>query len=382
MDAGANSPARVLLEFHPARELPWHRPRLPAGAVEAAAVWLVSRDSRRHGGGRLRPAARSGRAGRQRHLLLERHGGPGAADRKHVAPAGDLPRRGRAVCGARPADGTRDGRAAAAPGLHRQRGRQPRRRRGVRDDVVARVAAGGVVCRGGRRGAAAARARWTRRAGARPRGCRDPGRPRRGVDRRGAGDGARHDLVAVLQDRRQPAGTRYRRRGEQHLSPVDGAGRSEGVLLSVAVRRIRRRLRGRAHPRRGIRHRCRGGPQTRRQASGRRRDRSGDPADWTRAPSGSALPGPARDRGQRRRPALPADDGPDVRPRGVCAGGLADAAVGLLGRAARELHVHAGVVSRGARPAQARRAARHLQLLPRALARRPAREHGGRGVRR
>ena len=35
-------------------------------------------------------------------------------------------------------------------------------------------------------------------------------------------------------------GHRHRRRGEQHLSPVDGAGRAEGILLPVAVHGVRR----------------------------------------------------------------------------------------------------------------------------------------------
>ena len=49
---------------------------------------------------------------------------------------------------------------------------------------------------------------------------------------------------------------------------------------------------------------------------------------------------------QRRRPALPADDDEEVRPGRVRADRLADAAVELLRRAARELHVHRGVVPR------------------------------------
>ena len=42
-------------------------------------------------------------------------------------------------------------------------------------------------------------------------------------------------LVAVLQDHRPAGRARHRRRGEQHLSPVDGAGRPQGILLPVAV---------------------------------------------------------------------------------------------------------------------------------------------------
>ena len=58
----------------------------------------------------------------------------------------------------------------------------------------------------------------------------------------------------------------------------------------------------------------------------------------------------ARHGHQRRRPALPPHDEQEVRPRRVCADRFADAAVELLGRAARELHVHRGVVPRRPRP--------------------------------
>ena len=58
---------------------------------------------------------------------------------------------------------------------------------------------------------------------------------------------------------------------------------------------------------------------------------------------------------QRRRASFPADDDEEVRPRRVRADRFADDAVELLGRAARELHVHRGVVPRRARPADAGR---------------------------
>ena len=57
----------------------------------------------------------------------------------------------------------------------------------------------------------------------------------------------------------------------------------------------------------------------------------------------------ARHGHQRRCAALPADVDEEVRPRRLRADRLADAAVELLGRAARELHVHRGVVPRRAR---------------------------------
>ena len=63
----------------------------------------------------------------------------------------------------------------------------------------------------------------------------------------------------------------------------------------------------------------------------------------TLAPGSSVLRS-ARHRHQRRRAAFPADHDQEVRPRRLRADRLADAAVELLGRAARELHVHRGVV--------------------------------------
>ena len=90
--------------------------------------------------------------------------------------------------------------------------------------------------------------RWTAAAvGARAL----PGR-RGGARRR---HGARHDLVAVLQDHGQDPGARDGSGGEQHLAPVDGAGRVEGVLLPVAVHGVRRHLQGRADPGRRVGHR-------------------------------------------------------------------------------------------------------------------------------
>ena len=71
----------------------------------------------------------------------------------------------------------------------------------------------------------------------------------------------------------------------------------------------------------------------------------------------------------------------EVRPRRLRADRFADDAVELFGRAARELHVHGGVVPRRARSAGAERPARRLQLLPRAVAGRSAGEHRRRRVR-
>ena len=67
------------------------------------------------------------------------------------------------------------------------------------------------------------------------------------------------------------------------------------------------------------------------------------------APSRSPYDDPARQRHHRRRAALPPHDAEEVQPRRVRADRLADAAIELHVGAARELHVHRGVVPR--RPA-------------------------------
>ena len=149
----------------------------------------------------------------------------------------------------------------------------------------------------------------------------------------------------------------------------------------MAVRRLRRRLRRRPDSRRRFRHRRGGRAAARREARGRGRNRSRDHAPRPRAASRSALLRPARHARQRRRASLPPNDDEEVRPRGVRVDRLADDAIELLGRAARELHVHHGVVQGCAGSSEAGRPARGLQLLPRAMAGRSARQHGGGGVR-
>ena len=81
-------------------------------------------------------------------------------------------------------------------------------------------------------------------------------------------------VVSVLQDHRRPGRPRHGRRGQQHLSPVDGAGRTEGVFLPVAVHGVRRHVRERARPRRRFGHGRRCGAEARREACRRRRNRS------------------------------------------------------------------------------------------------------------
>ena len=60
---------------------------------------------------------------------------------------------------------------------------------------------------------------------------------------------------------------RHRHRGESHLSPVDGAGHPQGILLPVAVHRLRRFVRRGADPRRRQRHRRRRGAASRRRST-------------------------------------------------------------------------------------------------------------------
>ena len=190
-----------------------------------------------------------------------------------------------------------------------------------------------------------------------------------------------HHLVAVLQDHHHPGRAGDRRRGQQHLPPVDGPGGAQGVLLPVAVHGLRRRLRGRADPRRRLRHRRRGVAPARQQAHRRGGDRSGHRAARARAPSRPALRRSPRQRRHRRCAALPAHHAEEVRPRGVRADRLADPPIELHVGAARELHVHGGVVPRRQGPPQAGRRAGHLQLLPRAVAGRSAGQHRGHRVR-
>ncbi len=113
---------------------------------------------------------------------------------------------------------------------------------------------------------------------------------------------ARDDLVALLQDHGEAARPGDGRRGEQHLAPVDGAGRLEGVLLPVAVHGVRRHLQGRPDPRRRIGHRRGGRAQARRRAAS-------TPSKSTRPSSGSAArctrTGRTRTRASTRWPTMP-----------------------------------------------------------------------------
>jgi hypothetical protein len=61
------------------------------------------------------------------------------------------------------------------------------------------------------------------------------------------------------------------------------------------------------------------GPQAQRRERRRGRDRPGHPPPGQAGPPGPSLLGPEGSPGGGRRPALPEDDGQEVRPRGVCA---------------------------------------------------------------
>ncbi len=132
----------------------------------------------------------------------------------------------------------------------------------------------------------------------------------------------------------------------------------------------------------GSGHRRRGGAPARREARRRGRDRSGHPPARPRAHPDHPYSDP--------RVTVVNDDArhflrTTTKKYDLVVFALIDSlthAVELLGRAARELHVHRGVVPRGARSPDAERPARRLQLLPRALARRSAGEHRRGGVRR
>ena len=121
---------------------------------------------------------------------------------------------------------------------------------------------------------------------------------------------ARDDLVALLQDHGEAARPGDGGRGQQHLAPVDGAGRLEGVLLPVAVHGVRRHLQGRPDPRRRVGHRRGGRAQARRRAaSTRSRSTRRSSGSGGRAAPGPAVLGPARPPGGRRCAAFPEDDG-------------------------------------------------------------------------
>ena len=138
---------------------------------------------------------------------------------------------------------------------------------------------------------------------------------------------------------------RHRRRGEQHLPPVDGAGRTEGILLPVAVHGVRRHVPGRADPGRRLGHGCRRGARHNVAPRRRRRDRSRSSS----ASGANGIPtGPTAD----PRVTVVNDDArhflrtstQQVRPRRLRADRFADDAVELLRGQARELHVHRGIV--------------------------------------
>ena len=125
--------------------------------------------------------------------------------------------------------------------------------------------------------------------------------------------------------------------------------------------RGRHRQRRRRRPRQGSRPRR------------RRRDRPATPADRAeqRHPD-QPVRRPAGGDAHQRRPGVPGADRHALRPDPVRAARLADPRHRSVVAAAGELPVHAGGDRGGARPPDARRRVRHVQLLPRGLAGRPA----------
>ena len=242
-------------------------------------VRLVSADPVRGDPRGRSAAARSRAAEHVDDLFLQRHDGAGRPGREHAAAAAALHRRSPR-CSSTVAH--RMGRELS--------GRPPLRAYvinllGSLTGVAAfalvswlRAAAERLVRRR-RRGRAA-----VRRAGS-PVDRRRQRRAARRVARDRAPHGGRQPLVAVLPHHGLPGQGRHRRRGEPHLSPVDGAGGAEGILLPVAVHRVRRHVRRGADPRRRQRHRRRRRAAPRREARDRRRHRSGDPPARRRAPS-------------------------------------------------------------------------------------------------
>ena len=157
LDARLRAASGVFLEFHPARGVSGHRRRLPDDPDPLPVRVVRPAPGPGDRGGRLLPA-RSGGADVDQHLLLERHHRAGGGRREHDAAAAGVRGGGGAVRHPGPDDGQAARGAAAAQGLRREPGRQRRRGRGVRADVVARAAADGVV-RGRLRGRRAPRRR-------------------------------------------------------------------------------------------------------------------------------------------------------------------------------------------------------------------------------
>ena len=374
MDAGVRPASRVLLQFHPARKLSRHRRRVSGGGAAAEPAGLVSARPARRDPRRRPVAAGSGAAEHVDDLFLERHGGSRRPGRKHAAAAAALHLRRRVVRDRGAAHGPRALGQASTAGLRDQPAGQPHGRRRVRAGLVAAASAARVVrCRVGR-GAAVHRAGPAARRRRQHRAARlRPG------DR--ASHGGRQPVVAVLphHDISGPIG--HRGGSEPHLPPVDGARRDEGIFLSVAVHRLRRFVRRGVDPRRGDRHRRRGGARAWGEARDRRRHRPCDSPAGGGTASRSAVQRSARHGDLRRCPAFSEDIHEQVRPRGVCPDRLADRAIELLRRAPRELHVHEGIVSGRARSPLAAGCDGALQLFPREVAGRSARQHRRRRIR-
>ena len=217
-------------------------------------------------------------------------------------------------------------------------------------DVVARAVADVVVRRGVRGRGAAARGASDRRSAGRD-ACAPPSTSAAARDVAGAWS----TCWRAARSGRRTTGSPSQQQGadtvvevnnifHQSMAPVD----QKEYFYQWPYMAFGEHVQERADPRRRLGHRRRRGAAPRRRARGRGRDRSGDHPARPRASSRPSLRRSARHRHQRRCAAFPADDDEEVRPRRVRADRLADAAIELLGRAARELHVHGGVVPRGA----------------------------------
>ena len=371
MVRGAGRLPVVLLQLRPARQLPRHRHRVPAGPGPGEPVPLCA--SGPGPADPLRPGVPGrGHPDRERgdHLLRLRHvPRQRAAYLDHAAHR--VPRRRR-----RHGDDRRGCRAdvhpvppaGRLPARHR---RQHRRHRGLLAALVPRRQASRV---GARRGAG--HAADLRQAGRAAPGRR--GRRHRAAALVGVAVVQRH-LVTVLPHLGDagPRGSVLRQRQrdpapEHHPGPPAAEG-----LLPAVPGRSREPAEQRPDRRRRYWRRRGQRPAARRQAHRRGGDRSPALPAGQAAEPGPSLPGPPGHRAHQRRPGLPGANAREVRHDPVRAARLADPGGRAVLAPAGELPVHApgGAGGEGA-PEPGRRAVRHVQLLPHALAPRPAGQHG------
>ena len=349
----------VLFELHPARQLSGDRPRLPARAGTRAAVRVVSVACRRRD---RSPCIISG---------LESRCRPPAASISRAAPPTRRRRSSRARCCCRCSSlSSRRCSRRMAQRMGREMAALPPLR-GYTINIAGSLA--GVVAFGLISVARAA-------AGLRGSGWRSPPRcrccsgaePRRLL--RPAGPRSRAPLAGVVAVNLvilavslvvvhtmargaiwspyykitvSQRGARHRRRSEQHLPPVDGASGAEGILLPVAVCVFGDTFDdvlilgagSGTDVAAALRHGAKHVDAVEIDPAIIRLGRAHHPDHPYSDPRVTL--------DQRRRPAFSCDDDEALRSRRVRADRFADHAVQFLRRAARELHVHDGVVSRG-----------------------------------